>query len=217
MRYFNAVHIRAPTLIAETGSLSLGTSALIFTIPSILAIPISLLFSSHSDRNKEEIRHATFGQSFVLLGVICTALIEILTNQGPVNPNMNTLIPKPVAVVLLVLSLLINQAGQNMFYNTFLGFQANRIFAEYDSAEVTSVGFAIVNIGAACGNVLGPFVTGAVANSFGFGVSFFVAAAFSVAAILFLIILIILENKAQSKRDRIGKILDMDTNDVELT
>ena len=202
-------------MIAETGSLSLGTSALIFIIPSILAIPIGLAFSLHSDKKDEEIRHATFGQFIIFLGVTSTAIIEILANEGPLNQSNRLFIPKSVAVVLLVVTLLINQAGWSLFYNPFVAFQAKRIFAEYASAEVSSVGFAITNVGAACGNVLGPFVTGAVANSFGFGVSFFVVSAFSILAIMLMSILICLENKAKAKRERLANCLD--ANDVELT
>lgn len=67
-------------------------------------------------------------------------------------------------------------------YNAFIGFQSKHILSRHPSS-VKSIGFAVINVGAALGNLCGPSIVGAVANSLSFSAAFFVISSSSVCSL----------------------------------
>ena len=174
---FASVDYWAPTTLSEEGGLSLGTSALVTSVPSAAAIPISIAFSAHADRSGDELGHAAVGEFILFLGVMIAAFALQFFN-GVVVP----------LTVLLVLALIVHQAGMNCFYNTYIGYQSRKVFSSYSKSAV-SFGFALVNVGSALGNYLGPWLVGVMAKRIDFPFAFFTISIFPGISVLLLILL----------------------------
>ena len=219
----------APTIISQVGHFNLGAAALIFIIPSFISIPIFLKFSGYADQKVgEEIKLSIFGQCFVLFGVLGTAVLLLLVKseteeqESSFGDGNNTDSRNIWSIIFLVITLTCNIIGQNMFYNTFLRFQNGSLFADYINENdednkntiIKNVGFAIINIGAALGNTLGPLIAGSIANTYGFPPSFFTVGMISALAIGMLFILDSMDKKKKKKEMNIDvQLISSTSND----
>ena len=66
---------------------------------------------------------------------------------------------------------------------SFIGFQSKQVLSYHDKS-VKALGFAVINVGAALGNLCGPSIVGAVANSLSFSAAFFVISSSSALSLL---------------------------------
>ena len=96
----------SPTVIAEEGEFSLGTSAVLYSIPNVVAIPVAVGWNKLADRSAgAEIWFAAAGQLVIALGNVGTALTLLI------DGSLRTL-----RSALLILTLVLNQSGFQMWY-----------------------------------------------------------------------------------------------------
>ena len=102
--------------------------------------------------------------------------------------------------VLVVLALIVHQAGMNCFYNTYIGYQSRKVFSTYSKSAV-SFGFALVNVGSALGNYIGPWLVGVIAKRIDFPFAFFIISIFPGVSVLLLIVLKRIERRRALARE----------------
>jgi len=100
----------SPTVIAEEGNFSLGTSAILYSIPNVVAIPVAIGYNALADRRGGGIYFAWFGQLVIALGNVGTALTLLIDSSR-----------RTLRSVLLIMTLVLNQSGFQMWYNRYVG------------------------------------------------------------------------------------------------
>ena len=100
----------SPTVIAEEGNFSLGTSAILYSIPNVVAIPVAIGYNALADRRGGSIYFAWFGQLVIALGNVGTALTLLIDGSR-----------RTLRSVLLIMTLVLNQSGFQMWYNRYVG------------------------------------------------------------------------------------------------
>ena len=124
---YSGVFFFLPTILSNDGRYSMSVSALLNSVPFLIATPLALVNASIADRTGRRLHHVMFGQAMATAGMLLTALI--LRMEAP-----------PTALELASLTLI--EIGIECFYTPFVAFQGTML-----SESVAATGYAVINMG----------------------------------------------------------------------
>ena len=142
---YSGVFFFQPSILSNGGRFSMSVSALLNSVPFMVATPLALLNASVADRSGRNLRYVVFGQALAAAGMLATAIV--LRGGAPALP-------------LELASLTLIEIGVECFYTPFVAFQGTML-----SESVAATGYAVINMGGATGFSVGPSIVGSLRRS----------------------------------------------------
>ena len=195
---FTGVLYFAPAVISNEGVYTMGTSALLVTVPNLISIPLSIAFSTLADKRGKPIQFSALGQLVTLFGIGVSTLAI-----GFQKPDHNN----PWLIALFLVALSVSISGWGVWYNTLNGWSST-IFPR----DASAMGFSLISLGTSLGTFVGPTIVGVVAEQYNYTVAFAVLIGFSLATLIIIIFLavssgsrLLIHMKSESVSDNLSQ------------
>ena len=177
-----------PLILSFGGKYSMGTAALLNSIPFLVATPLSLVNASLADKSGKRLPHVILGLAITVTGMLLTALVIARGSEHP-------------STVLELSSLTVIEIGSECFYIPFVAFQG-----EILPESVAATGYALVNMAGATGFGVGPSLVGAMKEATGhFSLPFVALAMLALLSLSITVSLLLMSRKTT----RVAKSLEM--------